>query len=147
MDGVLYRRWEDASGREVKYLHLTPKVLQDDILRNLHDSPIVGHFGVKKTLAHVRQRFLWINLRWTVENWCRKCLKCASRKGYPKQPKSPLKLYSVGAAMERIAVDVLGPFPKTDSVNQYILIAQDCFTMWSEAFALPDQQELQSQKC
>lgn len=140
VDGILYRRWEDASGREVKYLYLTPKALQDDVLRNLHDSPTAGHFGVKKTLARVRQRFYWINLRWTVENWCRKCLKCASRKGYPRKPKTPLKLYTVGAPMERIAVDVLGPLPKTDSGNQYILIAQDYFTKWPEAFALPNQQ-------
>jgi transposase InsO family protein len=42
--------------------------------------------------------------------------------------------------MERIAIDVLGPLPKTDSGNQYILIAQDYFTKWPEAFALPDQQ-------
>ena len=24
VDGILYRRWEDASGRDVKYLYLTP---------------------------------------------------------------------------------------------------------------------------
>ena len=42
--------------------------------------------------------------------------------------------------MKRIAIDVLGPLPKTDSGNQYLLIAQDYFTKWPEAFALPDQQ-------
>ncbi len=140
VDGILYRRWEDASGRDVKYLYLTPKAIQDDVLRNLQDSPTAGHFGVKKTLARVRQRFYWT--RWSVENWCRKCEKCASRKGYPRQAKAPLKLYNVGAPMERIAIDVLGPLPRTESGNQYILIAQDYFTKWPEAFALPDQQAL-----
>lgn len=42
--------------------------------------------------------------------------------------------------MERVAIDVLGPLPKTGSGNQYILIAQDYFTKWPEAFAIPDQQ-------
>ena len=64
-------------------------------------------------------------------------MKCASRKGYTK---NPLKLYTVGAPMERLAVDVLGPLPKTDSGNQYILIAQDYSTKWPEAFTLPHQQ-------
>ena len=35
---------------------------------------------------------------------------------------------------------MLGPHPKTDSGNQYLLIAQDYFTKCPEAFALPDQQ-------
>ena len=42
--------------------------------------------------------------------------------------------------MERVAVDVLGPLPKTENGNEYILIAQDYFTKWVEAFALPNQQ-------
>ena len=51
-----------------------------------------------------------------------------------------LKIYNVGYPMERVAVDVLGPLPKTESGNEYIFIAQDYFTMWVEAFALPNQQ-------
>lgn len=43
--------------------------------------------------------------------------------------------------MERVAIDVLGPLPKTDSGNEYILIAQDYFTKWPEAFAIPNQQK------
>ena len=27
VDGILYRRWEDASGRDVKYLYVTPKAI------------------------------------------------------------------------------------------------------------------------
>ena len=139
VNGILYRRWEGPYGKEERHLYLTPKAIYDDILRNLHDLPTSGHFGVKKTLARVRQRFYWANLRWTVENWCRRCEKCASRKGYPRRVKAPLKLYNVGAPMERIAVDVLGPLPKSDAGNQYILIAQDYFTKWPEAFPIPDQ--------
>lgn len=41
--------------------------------------------------------------------------------------------------MERVAIDVLEPLPKTDCGNEYILIAQDYFTKWPEAFALPNQ--------
>ena len=119
VDGIQYRRWEDASGRDVKYLYLTPKVIQDDVLRNLHDSPTAGHFEVKKTLAPVRQHFYWTNLRWSFENWRRKCEKCASRREY---------------------IDLLGPLPKTDSGNQFILIAQDYFAKWPENFAFPEQQ-------
>lgn len=33
--------------------------------------------------------------------------------------------YVVGAPLERIAIDVLGPLPETEHSNKYLLIAQD----------------------
>lgn len=53
--------------------------------------------------------------------------------------KALLKLYKTGSPMERVAIDVLGPLPETDAGNHYILIAQDYFTKWPKAFAIPDQ--------
>ncbi|KAK2919147.1 hypothetical protein Q8A73_003518 [Channa argus] len=47
--------------------------------------------------------------------------------------------YLVGAPMERVGVDILGPFPTTEAGNRYILVAMDYFTKWPEAYAVPDQ--------
>lgn len=55
ISGILYRRWEEPDGREVRHLLLAPKSIQEEILRSLHDLPTAGHFGVKKTMARVRQ--------------------------------------------------------------------------------------------
>ena len=44
--------------------------------------------------------------------------------------------YNVRASMERIAVDVLGPLPTSDSRNKYLLIVVDYFTKWTEAFPM-----------
>ncbi|KAJ8360627.1 hypothetical protein SKAU_G00171520 [Synaphobranchus kaupii] len=40
--------------------------------------------------------------------------------------------------MERVGVDILEPFPVTDSGNRYILVAMDYFK-WPETFAILDQ--------
>ena len=139
IEGIMYRRWEDPDGRGSKHLLVVPKSLQSDILHQLHSSRTAGHLGVKKTAARVHQRFYWTDWRRYVQDWCKKCDVCATRKGSSRK-RAPLKIYNVGYPMERVAVDVLGPLPKTESGNEYILIAQDYFTKWVEAFALPNQQ-------
>ncbi|KAL3882852.1 hypothetical protein ACJMK2_029156 [Sinanodonta woodiana] len=50
-----------------------------------------------------------------------------------------MKQYIVGAPLERVAMDVLGPFPKSNRGNKYILVIADYFTRWTEAFPMPEQ--------
>ena len=39
-----------------------------------------------------------------------------------------------------LAVDIMGPFPQTINGNSYMLVAQDYFTKWLEAWAIPNQE-------
>ncbi|KAL7400632.1 hypothetical protein ABVT39_015187 [Epinephelus coioides] len=47
--------------------------------------------------------------------------------------------YQMGAPIEPMGVDILGPFPMTDQESRYVLVAMDYFTKWPEAYAAPDQ--------
>ena len=51
-----------------------------------------------------------------------------------------MKQYSVGAPFEHIALDIMGPLPKSQQGNRYILVISDYFTRWVEAFAMADQE-------
>ncbi|KAL3871559.1 hypothetical protein ACJMK2_039717 [Sinanodonta woodiana] len=44
--------------------------------------------------------------------------------------------------MEKVALDILGPLPCTKNGNKYIMTLCDCFTKWTEAIPLPDQEAL-----
>ena len=48
--------------------------------------------------------------------------------------------YIVGSPVERIALDVLGPLPLTESGNKYIVVIADHFTTWVEALPIPEQE-------
>ena len=39
-----------------------------------------------------------------------------------------------------VAVDIVGPFPESESGNTYVLVAGDYFTRWMEAYAIPSQE-------
>ena len=42
--------------------------------------------------------------------------------------------------MQRVAVDIVGPFPQTDKGNSYVLVAADYFIQWVKAYAIPNQE-------
>jgi hypothetical protein len=44
------------------------------------------------------------------------------------------------APFERIAIDIAGPFPESESENRYLLIAMDYFTKWPEVYVIPNQE-------
>ena len=139
-DGVVYRLWETPAGDSVTWQLLLPKTLRSEALYQLHNTSTSGHLGISKTLGRVRERYYWIGCRQDVQRWCRNCDTCASRNGPQKKRKAPMAQYNVGSPMERIAADVLGPLPTSDSGNKYLLIVADYFTKWTEAFPLQHQE-------
>ncbi|VDI16995.1 Hypothetical predicted protein [Mytilus galloprovincialis] len=47
--------------------------------------------------------------------------------------------YQTGAPMDRIQLDILGPFPKSRRGSKYVLVLVDQFSKWTEAYPLADQ--------
>jgi len=41
-----------------------------------------------------------------------------------------------GAPLEKIAMDILGPLPKSNRGNYYILVISDYFSKWTETYAI-----------
>ena len=139
-DGVLYRRWEEDDGKTFTWQLVVPESLKTEILRELHDSKTAGHLGVTKTLGRVKQRFYWYKCSQEVKDWCKKCDLCAARKKPQKTPRAAMKKYNVGAPLERVALDILGPLPESEKSNKYILVVADYYTKWTEAYAIPNQE-------
>lgn len=56
------------------------------------------------------------------------------------QSRAPLQQCQVGAPLDRVAIDILGPFPCMPGGQCYVVVALDYFTKWPEAVVVPDQE-------
>lgn len=138
-NGILHRKWfpQGKHARAVPYEQLVaPGEIRYRILKSLHDSPTGGHLGITKTVNRVRQRFYWVGYKNDITRWCRECDICAQNKQGRRRPRAGLRQQPVGFPLEKIAIDILGPLPKTENECEYIMVVSDYFTKWTEAYAI-----------
>ena len=138
-DGILMREFTKKDCI-TKYLQLlVPAEMRKEVLYQMHNTLISGHLGRKKTREKVLQHYYWFGVRDDVNNWVRNCDTCASVKSPTQKLKAPMGSMPVGAPLDRLETDLMGPLPLTPRGNRFILVVTDYFTKWVEIFAVPDQ--------
>ena len=139
VNDVIYKKFYQSNGSVQHLQLLTPTCLKQEVLQLAHSSLLSGHFGCKKTLEKIRREFYWYELKEDVNLFVLKCDHCAQNKFPNKKPKAPMGSTSVGAPLDRLAIDIVGPLPRTAQNNRYFLTVTDHFTKWTEVYPIPDQ--------
>ena len=114
-----------------------PCTLQQAALHQAHNAPGAGHQGQEKTLQRLHLDTYWVGMASDVNKHCQNCTLCQQAK-LSSPPKAPLVSLPVGRPWEMLAIDVL-EVPISTRGNHYLLVVQDNFTKWAEAFPMPDQ--------
>ena len=117
---LIYRPPKDSSLASTN-LVVIPSRLQAIYVRVCHVES--GHQSLDKTADRVCHRGYFYGWRKAVAAECHSCHVCAecARGDPPKQ--GPMQIMEVGAPMQRVAIDLVGPFVRTPRMNQYILTA------------------------
>lgn len=139
-DGMLYRDKDvtlPGGKTEKKEVVVVPRALVPEVLQQVHEKS--GHLGIEKTLARVTERYWWPGYTMDGMDWVRCCETCARRKGPAINPRAPLISVPIGAPLEMLAMDALGPLPLSNKGNKYMLVVSDYYTKWPEVFPLVDQ--------
>lgn len=108
-----------------------PANMRSEILKKYHDDPLGGHLGAYKTLKKVQVKYYWPKMSVYIDNYVRRCEMCQVNKhpnkkniapmGCPKEPRKP---------WEMIAVDYMGPFVRSKSGSEYLLVIVDVFSKY-----------------
>ena len=134
-NGLLYRRWIPRGRDEsmaVEQLVL-PKRCRGMVVRLAHSIPLAGHLGRDKTTRRVLQRFYWPTVYRDIAQYCRRCGACqkTSGKKLVRVPLIPLPV--IAQPFQRIAMDIVGPLPRSEKGNRYVLVVCDYATRYPEA--------------
>ena len=92
--------------------------------------------GMDETLRAIQQRFFWPRMRENVREYVQSCRLCACCKPLrtahrdhqrPREPKNP---------SGTVALDLMGPYPRSARGQTYLLVVTDLFSRWTEPFPL-----------
>ena len=93
-----------------------------------HNTPSSGHRGPENTLYSIVTRYFWPHLPSEVKAYCRSCIECQHFNYRAFHPKAPLKQIISNRTWQLVGIDVTGPFKKSNSGNEYIIVAEDHFS-------------------
>ena len=118
---------------------VVPKSLQARLLYLAHYPRLAGHPGAIRMYYTLRREYYWPMMASDVYNTVKECSSCASVRGTLFKHQKYLKLFPAAGPLEFIAIDILGPLPKTRKGNQVVLVITDRFSKICRAIPLPNQ--------
>ena len=93
-----------------------------------HTHLLGAHFGMEKTRERILDRFYWPGIKQDVEQYCRaypECQRVAPRPSV-RNPLIPMPI--IETPFDRLALDIVGPLPRTSRGHKYILVLVDYAT-------------------
>jgi len=133
-DGLLCR--EDHRGGTQQIL--VPQSIVEDVLRAGHSSPLAAHPGGSRMYQTLMDHYYWASLAADVFGWVAACPTCAKNRLVDMRSTAHMRLLPATDPFASLAIDVLGPLPRSREGYEYILVICDRFTKVTRAAPLKD---------
>ena len=123
-DGILVRVSPSDGSQQV----VVPQTLVSRVLYMEHYPPSAGHPGAHRMFQTIRRTFFWPRIAEDVYETVRNCDVCARNRIAEKRKTNPLKLFPAKGPLESVAMDILGPLPRTKHGNRFLLVIADRYS-------------------
>ena len=94
------------------------------------------HSGIGRTISKLQLHWYWPGMTADVRRAVKTCEICQLGKHGGVQTSQRRHRLFAGRPWQRVAVDLVGPMPKTARGNQWILVLTDHFTRWQDALPI-----------
>lgn len=105
-----------------------PSPLIPMVFEYYHTSPVGGHLGIMKTIAKIRQTFIWKGMDRDIANRVRACRLCSLSKPAQNTHLGFLASEVAQRPLEKVFIDFVGNFPRSKDGNTMLLVAVDAFS-------------------
>lgn len=129
-DGLMFQQWVPQGLKEEDGIDqiILPRECRKTVLTLAHTIPLGGHLVKNKTAERIMRRFYWPTLFHDVEDYCKSCAEC-QKSGHHCVRRAPIvPLPVTEEPFERIAMDVVGPLPRSHTGHRYVLVVCDYAT-------------------
>ena len=116
---------------------VVPQALRRGLVRFVHQT--ATHLSARRIYPLMTERFWWTSMGPDLKTWIRCCELCQQIKPGDKRGRYPLASERVGHPLDRLSIDISGPWPTSSNGNKYILAITDGFSKWLELAGLPDK--------
>ncbi|QRW24092.1 Retrotransposable element Tf2 protein [Rhizoctonia solani] len=136
LEPIVWFLTEDADNAPLKTVVPASETLKEHLLREFHDSPLVGHLGQQRTLELLSHNYWWPGMKSSAKEWLECCPTCqANQKAYSgtislKPLEVPPYLFHT------ISYNFITGFPKSQGFNA-ILVVIDSFSKMGHFIPTP----------
>ena len=136
-EGVLHRLYVD---RDLEYHQLVlPQRFHSKVLRSCHDE--MGHQGLERTLAILRERVYWPSMAADAANWVKGCRRCQIARGPYNEPDPQYGSLFASRPNELVCMDFV-KMDKASSGKEDVLVITDAFTKFTVTVATANQKAI-----
>jgi hypothetical protein len=115
---------------------MVPRPLRKEVLHHYHDTALEGHPGIKATHTAITKEYQWRAALSDVRSHVQSCMVCACKRGGHRGKTVSPRAHKPQKPWEDIAVDLMGPYPRTARGKVNLLVVRDLFSRWTEAFPM-----------
>eukprot|EP00794_Sanderia_malayensis_P000882 gene882-biopygen147 len=134
-NGCVYRRCV-MKGEKIRKQFVVPTVLVGKLLVKFHENPLSAHPGFFRMYRKMQQSYFWPTMKTDIKRHVKHCNDCARFKSTKPATKTPLKNIVTERPLQIVAMDFVGPLPRSDKGNVYALVMIDHFTRWPAVYAV-----------